>query len=77
MRTNCSKIFVMSKFAERLKSEREYLGLSRTDLAKRLQVSVRAITYWENGQRECDFDTLINLANILNTSTDFLLGNDK
>ncbi|MBQ7977432.1 MAG: helix-turn-helix transcriptional regulator [Clostridia bacterium] len=64
----------MNKFGERLRAERESINLTRNELAKRLNVSVRTISYWENGQRECDFDTLIKLATILETSTDYLLG---
>ena len=43
-------------------------------MAKRLNISVRLISYWENGERECSFDMLIKLADMLNTSTDYLLG---
>ena len=64
----------MNKFGERLRAERESINLTQNELAKRLNVSVRTISYWENGQRECDFDTLIKLATILETSTDYLLG---
>ena len=66
----------MSKFPERLMSEREASGLTRKKLAELLNVSPRAVAYWEQGLRECDFDTLIKLANILNTTTDNLLGRD-
>ena len=64
----------MSKFAERLKEIRIEKGLSRQELASKMFVSVRLISYWENGQRECDFDTLIKLSNILGESIDYLLG---
>jgi transcriptional regulator with XRE-family HTH domain len=63
-----------NKFGERLKELREEEGLSRLGLAKRLNVSVRLISYWENGERECSFDALIQLADLLNTSIDYLLG---
>ena len=63
-----------NKFGERLKELREEEGLSRLGLAKRLNVSGRLISYWENGKRECSFDTLIQLADLLNTSIDYLLG---
>lgn len=64
----------MSKFAERLKEIRIEKGLSRQELASKMFVSVRLVSYWENGQRECDFDTLIKLSNILGESIDYLLG---
>ena len=63
-----------NKFAERLKAERINNKMQRTELAERVGVSVRTISYWENGERECDFDTLLLLASILGTTTDYLLG---
>ncbi|HCS94196.1 MAG TPA: XRE family transcriptional regulator [Clostridiales bacterium] len=64
----------MNKFAERLNYLREQNGISRRQLAERLNVSVRLISYWENGQRECDFDTLLRLSDIFDASVDYLLG---
>lgn len=61
-------------FSERLKELRKENNLSRTDLAEKLQVSTRLVSYWENGQRECDFNMLINIAEIFDTSIDYLLG---
>ena len=61
-------------FSERLKELRKENNLSRAKLADKLQVSVRLISYWENGQRECDFNMLIKIADIFLVSTDFLLG---
>ncbi len=64
----------MNKFAERLNYLRAQNGISRRQLAERLNVSVRLISYWENGQRECDFDTLLRLSDIFDASVDYLLG---
>lgn len=64
----------MNIFAERLKELREEKKFSRIQLAKMLDVSVRLISYWENNQRECDFDMLIKIANIFRVSIDYLLG---
>lgn len=64
----------MSKFATRLKETRESKGISRRQLADAMFVSVRLISYWENGKRECDFDTLIKLSEFLGESIDYLLG---
>lgn len=52
----------MNKFSERLRDLRNEKGISRAELADRLNVSVRLIAYWENGQRECGFDMLISLS---------------
>lgn len=64
----------MVKFAERLKELRLAKGLTRAELAKKLNINIRSISYWETGQRQCDFDTLIALARILDTSVDYLIG---
>ena len=66
-----------NKFAERLRELRLEAGLTRQALADKLNVSVRLLSYWENGQRECNFDTLITLATLLNSTTDYLLGKSE
>ncbi len=63
-----------NKFGEQLNGLRIENNLSRMDLAEKLNVSVRLISYWENGQRECDFDMLIKIADIFSVSIDYLLG---
>ncbi len=67
----------MSIFSERLKEERLYNKLTRKELAKMLNVSERAVSYWETGERECGFAVLKKLVTILNTSADYLIGADK
>ena len=62
------------KFLERLYELRMESNLSRAQLAEKLNVSVRLISYWENGQRECDFDMLIKIADLFSVSIDYLLG---
>ena len=61
-------------FNEQLIALRMENGFSRTQLAERLNVSARLISYWENGQRECDFDMLIKIADLFSVSVDYLLG---
>ncbi len=64
----------MNRFNERLKELRCEKSLTRAELAEKLNVSVRLIAYWEGGQRECSFDTLITLADLFSVSVDYLLG---
>lgn len=64
----------MNKFNERLKDLRVENAMSRAELAEKLNVSVRLVAYWECGQRECDFDTLLKIAETFSVSVDFLLG---
>ncbi len=64
----------MNIFKENLKSLRLEKNLSRKELAKILSVSERLISYWERGDRECNFDMLIKIADYFDVSLDFLLG---
>jgi transcriptional regulator with XRE-family HTH domain len=63
-----------NKFFERLSELRLENNLTRVELAEKLNVSVRLISYWEAGQRECDFDMLIKIADLFSVSVDYLLG---
>lgn len=67
-------IMIEIKFSERIKSLRIENDISREQLAKHLNVSVRTISYWENEQRECTFEMLIALAEYFDCSVDYLLG---
>ena len=63
-----------NQFAEQLNGLRIESNLSRAELAEKLNVSVRLISYWEKGQRECDFNMLIKIADLFAVSIDYLLG---
>ena len=51
-----------NKFAQRIYELRVENDVTRAQLALKLNVSVRLISYWENGKRECDFDMLIKIS---------------
>ena len=53
-----------NKFSEQLNGLRIENNFSRVQL----------VSYWENGQRECDFDMLIKIADLFSVSVDYLLG---
>lgn len=61
-------------FPERLKSLRAEKSVTRTMLAEALHVSVRTVSHWGNGSRECNFETLVAIANYFDCSVDYLLG---
>ncbi|MBO4251382.1 MAG: helix-turn-helix transcriptional regulator [Clostridia bacterium] len=65
-----------NKFSEQLLALRVDANLSRAELAKKINVSVRLISYWENNKRECSFDMLIKIADIFSVSIDYLLGRE-
>ena len=63
-------------FKERLKEKRKEAGLSQADLAARVGVTSRTIQNYELGTRKPqNVEVVQKLANILNTTTDYLLGN--
>ena len=64
----------MNKFSERLKELRVAKNLTRKQLAEKLDVSVRTVSYWEEGKRECDLDMLLTLAQLLDSTVDYLIG---
>ena len=67
--------FIMKpKFAEKLKTLRKEKGLKQCELARKLNVTQRKISYWETEQLEPDLETLINIANYFEVTVDYLLG---
>lgn len=64
-------------FPERLKEMRLKRGMTQKELGEKVGVKQNTFTNWENGKREPNFDNLIKLADILDTSTDYLLGIDR
>ncbi len=59
---------------ERLKALRKEKGYSQKSLSVQLGVSQQAVGKWETGRSSPDPETLAKLAEILDTSVDFLLG---
>ena len=68
----------MIKFAERLKEARKASGLKQSEVAEHLKIAVRSYQYYEGGRRRPDYETLVELADFLGVTTDYLLGrNDR
>ena len=63
----------MNKFCTNVKELRQSVNLSQKVLAEKLNVSERTVSHWENGTRECDFDTLIRIADFFGVTIDELL----
>ena len=61
----------------RIKELRKKRNLTQTKLAEMLNVSRTTVTMWETGGHGPDIDTLKKLAEILDTSVDYLVGADK
>ena len=64
----------MSIFSERLKELRKKRGYTQSELAKYMNMRQGSYTKWETGMTEPRIESLIKLADILDTTTDFLLG---
>lgn len=61
-------------FGYNLRKLRNEKGISQQALSNELQISKAALSYYENGQRVPDIDTLKKVAVYFNVSADFMLG---
>ena len=57
-----------------IRARRMAAGLTQAELAERLSVSAQTVSHWERGDTTPDITLLPDLACILNTSADALLG---
>ncbi|MCI5869728.1 MAG: helix-turn-helix domain-containing protein [Dorea sp.] len=64
----------MADFASILKSLRTSKAISQPELATRLGISKSAISMYEQGRREPDFDILRKIADFFQVDIDYLLG---
>lgn len=64
----------MPIYTDILKELRKEKHMTQTDIAKQLWMSQRMYSYYESGQREMRISMLEQLAEILETSTDYILG---
>ncbi len=61
-------------FSERARQLRKEAGLSQTQLAQKLEITQRKLSYLESGQSEPDMETLCRMADFFDVTTDYLLG---
>jgi transcriptional regulator with XRE-family HTH domain len=57
----------------RLKELRKEKGISQLKLALDLSTNQNTISRYENGERECDYNMLVKIADYFNVSVDYLL----
>lgn len=60
-----------------LKIARIKAGLSQREVAEKLRVNINTVSRWEKGTQKIQIDSLILLADLYNTTTDFLLGREN
>ena len=65
------------EFSERLKDLRKQAGLTQVDVAEELGISQPAYASWERGTKKPTQDNLVKIAQILNVSVDYLVGNSE
>lgn len=61
-------------FGEKLKAVRKLKGLTQLDLSKKISVSKGTISAYEQGLSYPSIETLVKICDILDTSSDYLLG---
>lgn len=66
-------MFTLKEFGNRISMLRKLQNLTQDELAERIHVSKDHISRIERGIRACSLESLIDLAQELHTSTDFLL----
>lgn len=64
---------ILDTTAGRIMLLRKEAGLSQTDLATQLGVVPSTVSFWESGRRGMSTDVLAKMADVLNTSADYLL----
>lgn len=64
----------MKNFSKRLTDLRQSKGLTQNELAELVNVSRSALSLYELGKREPDYETLVRLADFFDVSVDYLLG---
>ena len=63
-------------FGDRLKQARENKGYNQKQFAERLGVTPTRLNYWEKDKREPDVAIIKQIAQILDVSSDWLIGNN-
>ena len=59
---------------ERMRELREEKGLTKTELAKYLEVTQKTYSRYENDERSIPLEKLIHLADFYQTTLDYLVG---
>ena len=63
----------LTEICTRIQSRRKQQGLTQEQLADRMNVSIQMISNLERGNKAIRIDNLINLSQILDVSTDYIL----
>lgn len=61
----------------KIREIRRKCGLTMKELGERVGVSESAISQYETGKRQPDYETLLRIAEYFGVTTDYLLGNES
>lgn len=64
----------MVSFAERLQEIRLQRKMTQKEVAEQLKMTERSYQHYEGGTRRPNYEGLVALADLLDVSTDYLLG---
>ena len=64
----------MYNFPSRIKGLREKMGMTQSELAKKLNLSRAAVNSWEMGLSAPSTPFIVELAHLFHVATDYLLG---
>ena len=62
------------KFSERIKELRKETGLMQSELAEKLGVTQRKVSYWETGKIEPSLSDLWKISDFFSVTVDYLIG---
>lgn len=65
---------MVAKFGEKVRSMREELGLSQTQLGDKVHMTQRKVSYIECGKYEPSIEDIIELCTFFDVSSDYLIG---
>lgn len=65
------------KFSERLKELRKQAHLTQVELAGKLGIVQSSYADWERGKKKPTQENLVKIAQVLNVSVDYLVGNSE
>lgn len=63
----------LKEIGKRIQNRRKRLGYTQEQLAEMMNVSIQMVSNLERGNKSIRIDNLINLCQILHTSTDYIL----
>ena len=65
------------EFSERLKELRKKSNFTQVEVAEKLGISQPAYASWERGAKKPTQENLVKIAQVLNVSVDYLVGNSE